>query len=98
MLFTQRPEVAWGLIASLYLANIVLLVLNLPLVNIFVRLLTVPTFVLMPTVTLICFLGIYAISHSVFDIFMMIGVGVFGYLLRKVDIPLVPRHPGGAVG
>ena len=98
LLFTQRPEVAWGLIASLYLANIVLLVLNLPLVNIFVRLLTVPTFVLMPTVTLICFLGIYAISHSVFDIFMMIGVGVFGYLLRKVDIPLVPVILGVLLG
>jgi putative tricarboxylic transport membrane protein len=98
LLFTQRPEVAWGLIASLYLANVVLLVLNLPLVNIFVRLLSVPTFILMPTVTLICFLGIYAISHSVFDIFMMIGVGVFGYLLRKVDIPLVPVILGVLLG
>lgn len=98
LLFTERPEVAWGLIASLYMANIVLLVLNLPLVNIFVRLLTVPTYILMPTVTLICFLGIYAISHSVFDIFMMVGVGVFGYLLRKVHIPLVPVILGVLLG
>ena len=98
LLFVERPEVAWGLIASLYMANVVLLVLNLPLVNIFVRLLMVPTYVLMPTVTLICFLGIYAISHSVFDIYMMIGVGVFGYLLRKVNIPLVPVILGVLLG
>ena len=98
LLFAQRPEVAWGLIASLYLGNIVLLILNLPLVGIFVRLLAVPTAILMPTVTLICFLGVYAISHSVFDIFMMIGVGVFGYLLRKVDIPLVPVILGVLLG
>jgi putative tricarboxylic transport membrane protein len=98
LLFVERPEVAWGLIASLYMANVVLLILNLPLVNIFVRLLMVPTYVLMPTVTLICFLGIYAISHSVFDIYMMIGVGVFGYLLRKVNIPLVPVILGVLLG
>lgn len=98
LMFTERPEVAWGLIASLYLGNIMLLVLNLPLVRIFVRLLSIPTKVLMPTVTLICFLGVYAISHSVFDIYMMIGVGVFGYLLRKVDIPLVPVILGVLLG
>jgi putative tricarboxylic transport membrane protein len=98
LLFTERPEVAWGLIASLYLGNIMLLILNLPLVGIFVRLLSIPAKVLMPTVMLICFLGIYAISHSIFDIYMMIGVGVFGYLLRKVDIPLVPVILGVLLG
>lgn len=98
LLFEQRPEVAWGLISSLYLANIVLLIMNLPLVGVFVRMLSVPTFVLMPTVTLICFVGIYAISHSVFDIYMMIGVGVVGFLLRKVDIPVVPVILGILLG
>ena len=86
----QHPEIAWGLIASLYLGNIVLLVLNLPLVGIFVRLLSDAGLVLMPAVAMVGFLGIYAISHSVFDIYMMVGFGVGGYLLRKVDIPLVP--------
>ena len=98
LLFEQRPEVAWGLIASLYLANVVLLVMNLPLVGIFVRMLSVPTFVLLPTVTLICFVGIYAISHSVFDIYMMIAVGVVGFLLRKLDIPVVPVILGILLG
>ncbi len=98
LLFAQRPEVAWGLIASLYFANIVLLVLNLPLVSIFVRMLMIPTFILLPSVTLICFVGIYAISHSTFDISLMIGLGVFGYFLRKVNIPLVPVILGVLLG
>jgi len=50
----------------------------------------IPTYVLLPSITLLCFVGIYGISHSTFDIFMMVGVGLVGYLLRKVGIPLVP--------
>ncbi len=98
LLFQQHPDVVWGLIASLYLGNIVLLVLNLPLVGIFVRLLSVPGWILMPVVTMVGFLGVYAISHSVFDIFLMIGFGVGGYLLRKLDIPLVPVILGLLLG
>ncbi len=98
LLFTQHPDVVWGLIASLYLGNVVLLVLNLPLVGIFVRLLSVPGWILMPVVTMVGFLGVYAISHSVFDIFLMIGFGVGGYLLRKLDIPLVPVILGLLLG
>ncbi len=98
LLFTQHPDVVWGLIASLYLGNIVLLVLNLPLVGIFVRLLSVPGWILMPVVTMVGFLGVYAISHSVFDIFLMIGFGVGGWLLRKLDIPLVPVILGLLLG
>jgi putative tricarboxylic transport membrane protein len=90
LLFEQRPEIAWGLIASLYFGNLILLILNLPLVGIFVRLLMIPTYVLLPSITLLCFVGVYGISHSTFDIFMMVGAGLFGYLLRKVGIPLVP--------
>lgn len=98
LLFKQHPDVVWGLIASLYLGNIVLLVLNLPLVGIFVRLLSVPGWILMPVVTMVGFLGVYAISHSVFDIFLMIGFGVGGYVLRKLDIPLVPVILGLLLG
>ncbi len=98
LLFTQHPEVVWGLIASLYIGNVVLLVLNLPLVGIFVRLLSVPGWILMPVVAMVGFLGVYAISHSVFDIFIMIAFGVGGYLLRKLDIPLVPVILGLLLG
>ncbi|AZQ68326.1 tripartite tricarboxylate transporter permease [Silicimonas algicola] len=98
LLFTQRPDVAWGLIAALYMSNVVLLVLNLPLVGIFVRLLSVPVQLLLPIVALICFVGVYAISHSVFDIYMMIAMGTFAYFLRLVDIPLVPIVLGILLG
>lgn len=98
LLFKQHPEVVWGLIASLYLGNIVLLVLNLPLVGVFVRLLALPGWVLMPSVTMIAFMGIYSISHSVFDILLMIGFGVLGYILRKLRIPLVPLILGVLLG
>lgn len=86
------------MIAALYMSNVVLLVLNLPLVGIFIRLLNIPVHLLLPTVALICFVGIYSISHSVFDIYMMIGMGTFAYLLRLVEIPLVPIVLGILLG
>jgi len=98
LLFEQKPEVVWGLIAALFLANLVLLVLNLPLVGLFVRLLLVPQWVLMPLVAMVAFVGIYAISRSGFDLFVMIGFGVAGYLLRKLDVPLVPIILGILLG
>ncbi len=98
LLFAQRPDVVWGLIASLYVANVVLLVLNLPLVGIFVRLLSVPVWILMPIVAMVAFVGVYSISHSVFDIVLMVAFGLIGYLLRKMDISLVPIILGLLLG
>ena len=68
----------WGLVAALFIANFMLLVLNLPLVGLFVRVLMVPSHILMPTVAMVGFVGIYSISHSVFDLYLMIGFGVGG--------------------
>ncbi|WP_435104071.1 tripartite tricarboxylate transporter permease [Arhodomonas sp. AD133] len=98
MLFEQQPALVWGLIAALYVANVVLLVMNLPLVGLFVRLLSVPSWVLMPLVTLVGFVGIYSISHSPFDILTMVFFGVLGYILRKLDISLVPVVLGLVLG
>ena len=98
LLFQQQPDVVWGLIAALFLANVVLLIMNIPMVGIFVRVLMVPSHVLMPTVAMIGFVGIYSISGSVFDLFVMIGFGVMGYLLRKLDVPLVPIILGILLG
>ncbi|MEO3431319.1 tripartite tricarboxylate transporter permease [Pelagibius sp. CAU 1746] len=97
-LFTDRPEVVWGLIASLFIANIVLLVMNVPLVKIFVRVLTVPSWVLLPGVTMVSFVGIYSLSGSYFDLLMMVGFGVLGYFLRKLDVPTVPVILGILLG
>ncbi|HKJ53595.1 MAG TPA: tripartite tricarboxylate transporter permease, partial [Gammaproteobacteria bacterium] len=89
-LFTDRPEVVWGLIAALLIANFVLLVMNVPLVKIFVRVLQVPPAILLPGVTMISFIGIYSLSGSYFDLLLMIAFGLLGYLLRKLDVPTVP--------
>jgi putative tricarboxylic transport membrane protein len=98
LLFTQRPEVAWGLIASMYVGNVMLLVLNLPLVGLFARLLTVPAWVLYPGVIALSYAGVYAVSNSPFDLLVATGFGVLGYLLRKLDVPLVPIILGFVLG
>ena len=97
-LFTDRPEVVWGLIASLLIANVVLLLMNVPMVKIFVKILMVPAWVLLPGVTMISFVGIYSLSGSYFDLLLMIGFGGLGYVLRKLDIPTVPVILGILLG
>ncbi|MDE9450371.1 tripartite tricarboxylate transporter permease [Aliiroseovarius sp. Z3] len=98
MLFTERPEVVWGLIASLLIANFVLLLMNVPMVKIFVKILSVPPWVLLPGVTMISFVGIYSLSGSYFDLLLMVAFGVLGYVLRKLDVPTVPVILGILLG
>jgi putative tricarboxylic transport membrane protein len=97
-LFTDKPEVVWGLIASLLIANFVLLLMNVPMVKIFVRILLVPPWILLPGVTMVSFVGIYSLSGSYFDLLFMVGFGVLGYVLRKLDIPTVPVILGILLG
>ncbi len=97
-LFTDRPEVVWGLIASLLIANVVLLLMNVPMVKIFVKILMVPAWVLLPGVTMISFVGIYSLSGSYFDLLLMVAFGALGYVLRKLDIPTVPVILGILLG
>jgi putative tricarboxylic transport membrane protein len=98
LLFEQRPEVAWGLIASMYIGNCMLLLLNLPLVGLFARLLLVPAWVLYPGVLALSFAGVYAVSNSAFDLLLAVGFGVLGWALRKLDVPLVPIVLGFVLG
>jgi len=97
-LFTEKPDVVWGLIASLLIANFVLLAMNVPLVKIFVRILSVPAWVLLPGVMMISFVGIYSLSGSYFDLILMIAFGVVGWMFRKLDIPTVPIILGILLG
>jgi len=97
-LFTDRPDVVWGLIASLLIANFVLLAMNVPMVKLFVRVLQVPPWVLLPGVTMISFVGIYSLSGSYFDLLLMTAFGGFGYILRKLDVPTVPIILGILLG
>ncbi|MGF0539490.1 tripartite tricarboxylate transporter permease [Agrobacterium sp. ES01] len=98
LLFTNNPDVVWGLIAALFIGNVMLLLLNIPMVGMFVRVLLVPTKYLMPAVAMISFVGIYGISGSTFDLLVMIIFGVLGWVLRKFDVPLVPVIMGVMLG
>ena len=98
LLFERQPELVWGLVASLYMANVTLLILNLPLIGVFTRLMAVPTWALMPIVAAVSFVGVFSISNSVFDLELMIAFGVLGYVLRKLDISLVPLVLGLLLG
>ncbi len=98
LLFQSNPDVVWGLIASLFIGNEMLLAMYIPMVGMFVRVLMVPPRLLMPVVAMISFVGIYGISGSSFDLLVMVGFGVVGWLLRKVDVPLVPVILGVLLG
>lgn len=98
LLFQNNPDVVWGLIAALFIGNIMLLLMNIPLVGLFTRVLLVPPRILMPIVAMISFVGIYGISGSSFDLLMMVIFGVLGWVLRKLDVPLVPVILGVLLG
>ncbi|GHB29425.1 tripartite tricarboxylate transporter permease [Salinicola rhizosphaerae] len=98
LMFTQNADLVWGVIAALLVGNFMLLLLNIPLVGVFVKILSVPPMYLLPIVTMVAFVGIYSISHSTFDLYFMIAFGVGGYILRKLDIPLVPVILGLLLG
>lgn len=98
LLFERQPDLVWGLVASLYMANVTLLILNIPLIGIFTRLMAVPTWALLPIVAAVSFVGVFSISNSIFDLEVMIAFGVLGYLLRKMDISLVPLVLGLLLG
>ncbi|MGE5252721.1 MAG: tripartite tricarboxylate transporter permease [Planctomycetaceae bacterium] len=89
-LFKERPDVVWGLIASLYLGNAILLVLNLPLVGFWAKILEIRYQYLYPGILLFCILGAYTLNESIFDVGVMAVFGVLGYIFRKLDWPLAP--------
>ena len=90
LLITAQPELFWGFIASMYVGNAVLLALNLPLVGLFVNLLRLPYAFLYPAILTLCVLGVYAVNQSVVDVWIMLAMGVAGYLLRKLHFETAP--------
>jgi putative tricarboxylic transport membrane protein len=90
LLFKDRPDVAWGVIASLYIGNVMLLILNLPLIPLWVKFLKIPYKILLTIIMAIMVVGSYTIDNSVFGVVTMLFFGVLGYLLRKLDFPLAP--------
>jgi putative tricarboxylic transport membrane protein len=90
LLFKEHASVAWGVIASLYIGNIILLILNLPLIPLWVKFLKIPYTILMTVVLAVMIVGAYTVSNTVFDVFVMLLFGAIGYVLRKLDFPLAP--------
>ena len=90
LLFERNPDFVWGLIASMYIGNLMLLIQNLPLVGLFAKVLDLPYPILFPLILAFCVLGIYSLSGSPFDLWLMITFGVLGYVMQKHDFPGVP--------
>ena len=90
LLIQEQPALFWGVIASMYVGNAVLLILNLPMVGLFVNVLRVPYCYLYPSLLAFATLGVYAVNNSVVDVWIMAGAGVVGYVLRKLDYEIAP--------
>jgi putative tricarboxylic transport membrane protein len=90
MLIAKYPDLFWGTIMSMYIGNAMLLVLNLPLIGIWVKVLKVPYPILFPLILLFCLVGVFSLNYSKVEVALMIGFGVFGYLARKFQFEMAP--------
>ncbi|WP_066308121.1 tripartite tricarboxylate transporter permease [Bacillus sp. FJAT-29814] len=98
LLFDEHPQVAWGLIASMFIGNIMLLILNLPLVKVFAKIIQTPKQFLIPMIIAISIFGVYAVQVSMYDLLLLLACGVFGYFLSKNDYPIAPLVLGLILG
>ena len=90
LMMKEHPQMFWGVIVSMYVGNIMLLILNLPLIGIWVKILKIPYKVLFPLILLFCLIGVYSVSNSVFDIYIMLVFGIVGYLMKKFEYEGAP--------
>ena len=95
---TQRPELFWGVVMSFWIGNLILLVLNLPLIGIWVRILSIPYKLLYPAILSFVCIGAYAISNSTFDIFLVLLFGILGYGMRILNFSPAPLLLGFVLG
>lgn len=98
LMINEHPDIFWGVVASMYVGNFLLLILNLPLIGIWVRLLSVPNSILYPMLILFCIIGAYGVNNNVFDVGMLFFFGFFGYILRRLDFELAPLILGFVLG
>jgi putative tricarboxylic transport membrane protein len=98
LLFQSQPALVWGLIASLYVANIMLLVLNLPLVGLWVKILRIPAPLLYAGILVFATIGTYGISNSPVDLVLLYAIGIVGFLMRRYDFPAAPVIIGMILG
>ncbi|WNQ12752.1 tripartite tricarboxylate transporter permease [Paenibacillus aurantius] len=98
LLFDEHPQVAWGLIASMFIGNLMLLVLNMPLVKVFAKIIETPAKYLLPIIIAISVFGVYAVQANTFDLMLLMGCGLAGYYLSRHDFPLAPLVLGLVLG
>ena len=97
-LFEYQPQIVWGLIASLFIANFMLLMINIPMVRIFAAMLNIPSWLLVPGILAISFIGVWALNGTNFDLYLVVIIGLVGYFFRKLDVPLAPLVLGVVLG
>jgi putative tricarboxylic transport membrane protein len=90
LLLKEHPEIFWGIITSMYIGNVMLLILNLPLIRVWVQILKVPYRLLFPMIILFCVVGVYSVNNSLLDVGVMIFFGIFGYVLKKCNYEFAP--------
>ena len=98
LFISENPAMFWGLVASMYIGNVMLLILNLPLVPLFAQVLRAPVYVLYPVILGISVVGVFSTSGSLFDVWLLAGFGLLGYLMRKLDFPSAPLILGLVLG
>lgn len=95
---TEQPSLFWGLIASMWMGNLMLLVLNLPLIGIWVKMISVPYHLLYPMILVFCSIGVFSLSNTVFDVYLMVVFGGLGYVFKKLDCEPAPMLLGFILG
>ncbi len=98
LLIAEHPDIFWGVVSSMYVGNVMLLVLNLPLVGVFVKILQIKNYLLMPLILLICVIGAFSVNNSLLDVWVLIGMGIFGYFLTKAGFNMTPLILGLILG
>jgi putative tricarboxylic transport membrane protein len=98
VLFESKPELVWGLIASLFIANVMLFIMNVPMVRVFSKVLSVPGWLMVPGILAVSYIGVYAINAGSFDLLMVACIGGLGYLMRKGGLPMAPLVLGVVLG
>ncbi|MFK8250892.1 tripartite tricarboxylate transporter permease [Ancylobacter terrae] len=98
LMITESPDIFWGLVASMYVGNVVLLLLNLPLVPLFAQLLRVPTWILFPLIFGLSIIGAYSVSERIFDVELLAAFGLLGFLMAKLGFPTAPLILGFVLG
>ncbi|AFC32390.1 TctA subunit of the tripartite tricarboxylate transport family [Paenibacillus mucilaginosus 3016] len=98
LLFQDHPQLAWGVIASMFVGNLMLIILNMPMVKIFAKVIETPTKYLIPLIIVFSVFGVYAVQYSIFDLLLVMACGLIGYYLSRNDFPLAPLVLGLILG